>query len=432
MLKIYVPLTLACVLVLSACSGSAKQGGEKGQEAAAEAATPVQVETAKREPIQHLITAEAVLYPISQANVMPKISAPVKRFLVNRGDHVRKDQVLALLEDADLTATARESAGLYEQAQAAYKTTTAATLPDDLTKATTDVQSAQQALDAAKKLYENRQVLFHQGALAQKLVDDAKVALVQAQSQYETAQRHLNSLQTVGRNEQVASAQAQVDAAKAHLENAQAQVAYAEIRSPIGGIVSDRPLNIGEIASSGSAVMTVVDISSVIARANVPVHEAAEIRVGKPAKISGPGAELNGKVTVVSPAVDANTTTVQVWVQARNSGEQLKPGTTVQISVDADEIPNAIVVPSAALLSLEEGGEKVMIAGGDGTAHERKVEVGVRQGDRVQILKGVKEGERVITVGGLGLEDKAKIEIAKPGDEGAPEKEADKAGDAGK
>ena len=63
-------------------------------------------------------------------------------------------------------------------------------------------------------------------------------------------------------------------------------------------------------------MMTVVDISSVIARANVPVHEAAAIHVGKPAKISGPGGELTGKVTVVSPAVDPNTTTVQVWVQA--------------------------------------------------------------------------------------------------------------------
>jgi len=430
MLKICVPLTVACVLGLSACSSSAKQETEKGGDAA-EAATPVQVETAKRESIQHLITAEAVLYPITQANVMPKISAPVKRFLVNRGDHVRQDQVLAVLEDTDLVASARESAGLYQQAQAAYKTTTAATLPDDLTKATTDVQSAQQGLDAATKVYQNREVLFQQGALAQKLVDDAKVAMVQAQSQYETAKRHLDSLQTVGRNEQVASAQAQVDAAKAHLENAQAQVSYAEIRSPINGIVSDRPLNIGEIASSGSAVMSVVDISSVIARANVPVHEAAAIRVGKRAKISGPGGEISGTVTVVSPAVDANTTTVQVWVQARNTGEHLKPGTTVQISVDANEIPNAIVVPVAALLSLEEGGEKVMVASSDGAAHERKVEVGVKQGDRVQILNGVKEGEQVITVGGLGLEDKAKIEIAKPGEQGAPDKE-DKSGDAGK
>ena len=75
--------------------------------------------------------------------------------------------------------------------------------------------------------------------LAQKLVDDAKVALVQAQSQYETAQQHLKSLQTVGRTEQARSAQAQEAAAKAHYENAQAQVSYAAVRSPMNGGISE-------------------------------------------------------------------------------------------------------------------------------------------------------------------------------------------------
>ncbi len=424
MSKMTVHATVACLLLLllTACSGSSNKAADAGN---AEPATPVEVATAKQETIHHIITAEAVLYPVKQATVVPKISAPVKEFLVNRGDHVRTGQVLAYLEDRDLVAAARESKGLYQQAQAAYATTTNATMPDDLTKATTDVESAQQAFEAASKVYESRRTLFEQGALARKLVDDAKVAMVQAQSQYETTKRHLESLKTVGRSEQVRSAQAQVDAAKAHYEASAAQVSYAEIRSPISGIVADRPLNIGEIASSGTAVMSIVDISQVIARANVPVREAAAIHVGNPATISGPGGELAGKITVVSPSVDANTTTVQVWVQAVNTDERLKPGVTVQISVDAEKIDDAIVVPNAALLSLEEGGDKVMVAGADGLAHERKVEVGVRQGDLVQILSGVKAGEQVITVGALGLEDKAKIDTSKPAQEGEKDKGSD-------
>jgi multidrug efflux pump subunit AcrA (membrane-fusion protein) len=66
------------------------------------------------------------------------------------------------------------------------------------------------------------------------------------------------------------------------------------------------------------------------------------------------------------------------------------------------------------LLASNEGGEKVMLALADGTAQERKVEVGVHNGADVQIISGVKPGENVITSGGLGLDDKAKIEIAKP------------------
>lgn len=403
--------TVAFALLLPSCSKS-KEAGEAGEESPA---TPVQVAVAKQQPIEEVITAEAILYPIRQANVIPKISAPVARFLVQRGDHVREDQLLAVLEDRDLVAAAQESKQLYEQAQANYENTRAATMPDDLAKAKADVESARQALGAAKRVYENREALLREGALAQKLVDDAKVALVQAQSQFDTAAQILKSLESVGRTEQLKSAKAQMDAAQAHYESSAAQLSYAQVRSPIDGIISDRPTNIGEMASSGSALFSIVDISRIVARANVPVHEAASIKLGSSATISRPGGEVKEKVTVVSPAVDPNTTTVQVWLEAPNPGKRLKPGTTVQISIDAGQVPNAIVVPAAALLASDEGGEKIMVAGSDSLAHEHKVEVGIRSGDSVQILSGINPGDQVIVEGGLGLDDKSKIEIAKPG-----------------
>jgi RND family efflux transporter MFP subunit len=135
--------------------------------------------------------------------------------------------------------------------------------------------------------------------------------------------------------------------------------------------------------------------------------------------------DLAGKVTVVSPAVDPSTTTVQVWVEAPNPGERLTPGATAQISMDAGVIPNAIVVPTAALLSSDEGGDKVMVAGADSLAHEHAVKVGVRAGDEVQILSGVDAGEQVIVQGGLGLDDKAKIQITKPGADDTGDKAKD-------
>lgn len=409
MRQIRAAFVIASLAALVACSGKQSQDASE-----TEAATPVEVASAKRETIHSTITAEAILHPLRQATIMPKISAPVARFLVQRGDHVRQGQLLAVLEDRDLVAAAQESKELYAQAQASYQNTAQATMPADLTKAKTDVESARQTLQAAKRLYENRQSLFEQGALAQKLVDDAKVAMVQAQSQYETAEQTLHSLESVGRSEQLKSAQAQMEAAKAHYESAAAQVSYAEVRSPMSGSVADRPLNVGELASSSSPLISIVDISQVVARANIPVGQAAKIHAGVPATISGPGGEVPGKVTVVSPAVDPNTTTIEVWIEAANPGEKLKLGETVQVSIDAGEVPNAIVVPAAALLSSQEGGEKVMIAGADALAHERKVEIGVRETDAVQILKGVNAGEQVITEGALGLDDKAKIRVTAP------------------
>ena len=422
-MKVFGPFLLAALLLGIACS---KKPAADTSAAADAPVTPVQVAVAKRGTIHSFVTSEAILYPLKQANITPKISAPVARFLVQRGDHVRQGQLLAVLENRDLSAAAQESKQLYEQAEATYENTARATMPDDLTRSKTDVETARGALDAASKVYENRVSLFKQGALAQKLVDDAKVALVQAQSAYETSKQHLNSLEAIGQTEQLKSAQAQVAAAKAHYESSAAQLSYAEVRSPINGVVSDRPVNIGEMANSGSALISVVDVSRVTARSTISVVEAALLHVGKAATISSGTVELTGKVTVVSPAVDPNTTTVQVWCEAANPGERLKLGSTVQVSIDAGDVPNAIIVPATALLSSDEGGEKVMIAGSDGLAHEQAVKVGIRSGDDVQILDGVKEGAQVITQGGLGLDDKAKIQV------GPAAGEADKGGDNAK
>lgn len=403
---------LIMVLFLAGCGK-----GEKKEAEEAEPPTPVEVDDVTRGPIDLIVNGDAVLYPVNQANVTSKISAPIRRILVNRGDHVKAGQLLAELESRDLAASAAESRNQLDQAQAALQTTSGATVPEDRTKALADVQAGQQTLDAARKVYESRVELQKQGALAQKLVDDAKVAMVQAQSQLETAQRHLESVQQVTSTEQVKSAQAQVNAAKAHYDSLTAQVDFTQVRSPISGIVSDRPVYPGDTPQPGVPIASIVDISKVVARANIPIKDAAPVQVGRPATITGSDGVLSGKVTVVSPAADPNTTTVQIWVEADNPGEKMKPGGTVQVSIRADLIKDTVLVPAAALLNSDEGGEKVMVVDKNSIAHERKVTVGVREGNRVQILGGVTEGEKVITSGGLGVDDKSKVAVKSEEDE---------------
>jgi HlyD family secretion protein len=390
--------------------------GKAPEQAAAEAepATPVMVETAVLGAIDHVVTADAVLSPINQANVTPKISAPVRRVLVNRGDHVRAGQLIAELESSDLAAALQEARYQYEQAQASSATVTGATVVEDETKARADVQSAQSAYDAAKKLYDSRVNLQKEGALAQKQVDETRLQMVQAQTQLETAQQHLKSLNGVGRQEAIKGAQAQANAAKAHADSLAVQLSYARVLSPINGVVADRAVNAGEMASAGMPLMSIVDISQVRAIANVPVKEAASIRVGRPARVAGPDGDIPGTVSVVSPSANPNATTVEVWVQIANPGERLKPGATARVSIIAETIQNTLVVPASALLNGDGGRQKVMVISNDSIAHERAVAVGVRQGDRVQILSGVQPGENVVTSGGLGLEDKAKVTIQQP------------------
>jgi multidrug efflux pump subunit AcrA (membrane-fusion protein) len=352
---------------------------------------------------------------------MPKISAPVRKFYVNRGDHVKQGQLVAELESGDLRAAAAESTGQLAQAEANYRTTAGAAVPEEVSKAQADVQAAKQTADAAQKLLDNREKLMREGALARKLVDDAQVAYAQAKSTYETAQSHLKALQSVGKQEQIKGAEAQVEAAKGHQQSAQAQVSYAQIRSPIAGVISDRPVYPGEMANAGAPLFTVMDISSVSAHANIPQTEAAYLKVGNAATITQTGTtvEVAGRVTMVSPAVDPNSTTVQVWVAAANPGERLKPGASVRVAIVAATLPNAVVVPSTAILPATDGGTSVIVAGSDSVAHEKKVEIGIREPDKVQILSGVKPGDQVVTVGGVGLQDGTKVKIEKPGEKPA-------------
>jgi multidrug efflux pump subunit AcrA (membrane-fusion protein) len=418
------PVALVLGVTLTACSKAAPPP---------EPVSPVQVAPVVKGSIRDIVTADAVLYPRDQANIMPKITAPIRRFLVNRGDHVKEGQLLAELENRDLVAAATESQGQLAQAESTARVTTAS-VPEQMTKAQTDLEAARQQFDAGRKVLESRQQLFKEGAIARKQVDEAQVAEAQARAQFETAQQHLKALEDVGKTETIKGAAAQVEAARGHHDSIQAQVDYSVIRSPITGVITDRSLYQGELANTGMPLFTVMDMSAIVARLNLSQQQAKDIKVGSestltPADGSKP---VTGKVTIVSPAVDPNSTTVQVWVQAANPGERLRAGASVHVAIVVATTEDATIIPTSAVLPSEEGGSIVIGVDDKNVAHHKKVKIGVREPDIVQVLDGVQPGERVVTVGGLGLDDMAKVSVVKPGasadDTEKPEADKPKAG----
>jgi HlyD family secretion protein len=399
----------ACLVLTCACS-------KKEEAADAEAPAPVQVTAVTQDTIQRVTHGDGAVFPVDQWNVMPKISAPVQKFLANRGDHVKAGQLLAVLENSDLVAAVAANKGQVTQAQANLQTTERVMIPESVVKAKTDVQSMREAADAAKKVLESRQKLYQEGALARKLVDDASVTYAQAAAQFATAQEHLRVLEAAGTQAQVESARGQVEAAQGQYRSAEAQVSYSQVRSPGSGIVADRALYPGDMAAAGTPLMVIMDISRVVARVNVPVNEAAVVKVGQPATVSlTDGQEYPGRVSVVSPATDPNAATVQVWIELPNPGEHIKPGATAHASIVTDTVKNASLVPASALLPGEAGGSAVLVITSDSVAHKRSVKLGFRQGDKVQLLNGVLPGEDVVTVGGMGVDDKQKVKIIQAG-----------------
>ncbi|HWY21007.1 MAG TPA: efflux RND transporter periplasmic adaptor subunit [Candidatus Acidoferrum sp.] len=400
-------IVAACLMNEIACSG------EKGDK---EPTVSVQVVPVEKTTIQHVIKTQAILFPRQQAAIVSKISAPVQKFLIKRGSAVRKDQLLAVLENRDLSAAAQENKGAYSQAEATYATTTAAGLPEEMQKAEADAQQTKEALDAQEKVFQSRQQLYQEGALPRKELDQSQVEVVQARNQYAIAKRHLDTLQAIGKQQELKAAAGQLESAKGKYLGAEAQLSYSEIRSPIDGVVTDRPLYPGEMATAGTAIVTVMDISAVIAKAHIPQADAALLKVGDKGTITVPGLDepVEGTVTVVSPALDPNSTTVEVWLEAKNPKQQLKPGTSVQLSLTAKTVKDALVVPAAAVISAADGSSAVMIAGSDGKAHQKTVKLGIRQDDDVQILEGVTEADKVVSTGAYGLPDNTKIKIEAP------------------
>lgn len=409
-------VTLAGVLLTVGCSS------DKGDK---EPTVSVQVAAVEKTTIQRTINTQAILFPRQQAAIVPKISAPVQKFLVKRGSPVHQGELLAVLENRDLTAAAQDTKGAYDQAQAAYETTTGASLPEEIQKAEADAQQAQQALDAQEKVFQSRQQLFDQGALPRKELDQSRVDVTQARNQNAIAKKHLDALMAIGKQQTLKSAAGQLESAKGKYLGAEAQLGYSEIRSPIDGVITDRPLYPGEMAAAGTALLTVMDISSVIAKAHIPQNDAAVLKVGDKGTMTVPGidAPIEGKVTVVSPALDPNSTTVEVWLEAKNPKHELKPGTSVQISLTAQTVKDALVVPASSIITAPDGTTSVMLAGSDGRAHQQAVKVGIKNGDDVQILDGVKESDKVVATGAYGLPDKTKIKIeaAEAPAEGSPE-----------
>ena len=405
--------------------------GVSGCKNAADNSPPVAVAVKAQHPeigpISEEIAADAILAPLSQAALAPKISAPVREFYVQRGAHVHKGELLASLEDRDLTGSALDSKGSLSAAEAAYETAVHATIPEEDQRAQLDVDQAKANLDVARRTADERKRLLDQGAIAGRDVDTAIAAQVQAQATYDMAVKHLHSVDQTIRIANAKTAEGQLTSAKGRYESAEALVSYSALRSPIDGVVTDRPLFAGETAAAGVPVITVMDTSSLLAKLHLAQSAAQKLKLGGGAEIQVAGIDepVKGNISFISPALDAGSTTVEVWLKLPNSDGGLKVGTPVHVVITGRTVQDALQVPSSALLPAQDASSSVMVVGSDGAAHKRVVTVGIRTAENIQITDGLTAADNVITEGSYGLDDGTKITLGadKP-DEGAEKPEA--------
>ena len=400
--------------------------------------TPVLVSVQAEHPevgaISEKIMADATLSPLAQAAISPKITAPVRTFYVQRGAKVKAGQLLAVLENQDLTSQALDNKGQYSAAQASFEMQTKAQLPEDMRKAELDVAQARTQMDLQSQIAVARQKLFQEGAIPGRDYDLAAAALVQAKAAYDVAQNHLDSLNRVSNQATLQQAQGQLSSARGKYLAAEAQVSYSEIRSPITGVVTDRPLFAGETVTSGSTLITVMDMSSLLAKVHLPQTVAQGLKVGDEASVIVFGADdpVPAKVSLVSPALDPGSTTVEVWLRIANGAGAYKAGTPVRTSIAGHSVEEAVKVPLGAILTGQDGTKSVMVIGPDSAAHRKAVQLGINDGDDVEVTQGLTIADMVITTGAYGLDEGSKVRVGKADDDGKEAKDNGKAGGDGK
>ena len=404
-------ITLLCaalfIALLQACG--------KSNDTDTAAAVTVQAEHPEIGEISERVIANATLSPVAQAAISPKITAPVRTFYVQRGSKVKAGQLLAVLENRDLSAQALDNKGQYAAAQASFDMQTKAQVPEDYHKAELDLAQAKAQLDLQRLIVSARQKLLAEGAIPGRDYDTAAAALVQAQATYDVAQNHLDSLKAVSRTASLQQAAGQLSSAKGKYLAAEAQVSYSEVRSPIRGIVTDRPLFPGETTNSGSTLITVMDTSFLLAKVHLSQTVAQRLKVGDSASVIVPGTDkpVPAKIYLVSPALDPGSTTVEVWLRIGNRAGKFKAGTPVGTSIKGRTLAKTVKVPLSAVLTAADGSKSVMAVGSDGVAHRRAVELGISDGEDVQVTQGLDGSETVITTGAYGLDEGTKVKVGK-------------------
>ena len=401
------------------------------KETTAPVEVAVQAEHPERGTISEHISVDAILAPLAQAAIEPKITAPVRKFYVQRGSKVKEGQLLAILENADLTAAALDNKGSFIAAQATYDAATKAQVPEEVQKSELDFAQAKANLDLNQSIVNSRKQLFAEGAIPGRDLDTAQAALVQAQAAYDTASKHLESMKAVTRESSLKAAQGQLSSAEGKLKGADAQVAYSEIHTPINGVVTDRPLFAGETATAAAPLITVMDTSSLLAKAHLAQSVVQQMKVGDEAQIQVPGVAdpVKAKVSLISPALDPGSTTVEVWLKIDNKKGALKVGTPVKALITGRTVQNAWKIPNSALITAQNGSKSVMVVGSDGAAHKKPVTLGISDGEDVQVVSGIEPSDMVITGGAYGLDENTKVKVGPAESDDDAKPAASKGGD---
>ncbi|MBV9625285.1 MAG: efflux RND transporter periplasmic adaptor subunit [Acidobacteria bacterium] len=344
------------------------------------------------------VVATGKVEPITKVEVKSKASGIVKKLFVEYGNRVKKGQLLAELDKEEIQATVEQSRAALQAAEANRKSAEA-----DYERAKVDAEGPDVPL--LKRSYERSLQMAKDGVVSQSALDDAEKEYKLAVNKQNVARAQIIVLQA-----KIAQAQAQVAQDQANLKQSEEQLSYTDISSPIDGIVLSRDVEIGDavssilvLGSSATLVMTLGDTSQVYVKGKVDESDIGRVYLGQPARIkveSFKDKTFKGVVTKISPmgVEKDNVTTFEVRVSIDNPGGELKAEMTANAEIILDEHKNVLQIPEGAIIYDKDRSASVEIPDSKGKDGQRKtpITIGISNGAKTEVLKGLKEGDQVI------------------------------------
>jgi membrane fusion protein, multidrug efflux system len=307
----------------------------------------VKLEPIRRETVTYTLRFTGDVIAAQQASIFSKVSGNLERIYADMGMPVRQNQLLALIDTTELHQQYQQALATYENARITYART--------------------------KDLYE-------QNLVAKQDLDNAEAAMKVSRASFETAQTRLG---------------------------------YAWIRAPFAGTVTKRFLDPGAlVTTSNSTLFTLMDLEKMKIIVNVLEKDIPSVATGKEAVISVdafPGKVFTGRITRLSEAVDLSTRTMAIEVEIPNKEHILKPGMFANVTLNVDEHPDAITVPTSALLKDDQG--YFLFTAVRDTAHRIRVKTGAEQGDKTEITAGLADSITVMTTGQQFVRDGGPVTV---------------------
>lgn len=351
---------------------------------------PVEVEEIVRGPVELRRIFVGSLEARTEFVVSPKVGGRIRKLLLDIGDPVQRDAVVARLDDDE-----------YQQAVVQAEA--------DLAVANATKSEAASALEISGRAQQRMETLHGRGVASDSQLD-------------------VTSADRLAQEAKLAVAEAQVTRAKASLESAKIRLGYTTVTAGWTNgdgprVVGERFVDEGDTVSANTPLLTIVEMDPLLAVVFVTERDFSRLAPGQSAKLSAdawPGEVFTGSISRIAPIFRASTRQARVELTVPNPGHRLKPGMFVRATVVLDRVEDAVVVPYAALAQRDDQDGVFLVAADGKSVSWRPVRAGIRDGDRLQVIApGPPLTGRVVTLGQQLVEDGTPIRIPTPA--GRPE-----------